>query len=208
MNEKTVPTASPLGSDRRLGAALCISLFLCGCFAGAAAAGALSPGGLRDCLSGIAGALAEEAGAEGGAAYLSRLLSVCKYHIAAVFFGFSVLGVVCIPALAAARGFFLCFTVAALARSFGVSALTLGMFATCVAVSAPCFFILSVQSFSSSLSLLRAAAGRPSRARDEPFGSGFFVRCAMCVPALAGCALIDAMLIPRVVTFLSLRPAA
>jgi hypothetical protein len=185
-----------------LGAALCVSFFLCGCFVGATAAGTLAPERLGEYAEGLR--VTEGAGGITGAAYLARLLSAGRYHAAAVFFGFSVLGVACVPGLAAVRGFFLCFTAAAFTRMYGAegAALTAAMFASNIVIALPCFFILSVQSFMSSLALIRSATRRGS-ARAQPYGRLFFARCAMCVPALAASALADTLLVPRVMSHLA-----
>jgi hypothetical protein len=182
-----------------LGMILCLSFFLCGCLAGAAAAGEMAPGGASEALASV-GTPGE--GGLTGAVYFSKLLSTGKYHIAAVFFGFSVLGVVCVPCLAAARGFFLCFTVSALTRTYGAASapLTLAMFSGCILVALPCFFVLSVQSFSSSLALYRVAARKAAggRAGQGIYGRRFTARCALCAIAVAVSALADALLAPRI----------
>ncbi|MDR2358022.1 MAG: hypothetical protein LBD92_08090 [Oscillospiraceae bacterium] len=203
MKRRGAPTVSKAPRGGYLGVALCASLFVCGCFVGAAAAGALTRDSLREYLSGLS--LTSEGGAVSAAAYFSRLLSACKYHIAAVFFGFSVVGVACVPGLAAVRGFFLCFTVSALTRMYGAGGVpaTLAMFATCVLVTVPCFFVLSAQSFSSSLALLTTVARRGAARGTSPYGGRFFARCALCVPALAASALIDTLLLTRIARWLA-----
>jgi uncharacterized membrane protein SpoIIM required for sporulation len=198
-------TAAAPGLDGGyLGAVFCASFFLCGCFVGATAAGGLAPERLREYIA----ALDVPAGGGGlvGAAYFARLLSAVKYHAAAIFFGFSILGVACVPGLAAVRGFFLCFTVAAFARTYGAggAALTAAMFAPNVVIAIPCFFILSAQSFTSSLALIKTAS-RKGGARGQPYGRRFFARCALCIPALAAASLADALLIPRVMAQLAGR---
>jgi uncharacterized membrane protein SpoIIM required for sporulation len=200
LKKRGAPAVSGAVYGKYSGIALCASLFVCGCFMGASAAGALTHESLVEYLSGLS--LTDEIGAVSAAVYFSRLLSACKYHIAAVFFGFCVVGVACIPVLAAVRGFFLCFTVSALTRIYGVDGvpLTLAMFATCVTITIPCFFVLSAQSFSSSLALLRTVARGGARGQS-PYGARFFSRCAVCVPALAASALIDTLLLPRVIRF-------
>jgi uncharacterized membrane protein SpoIIM required for sporulation len=187
-----------------LGAALCASFFLCGCFVGASAAGALAPERLREYVAALD--IPAGGGDLTGAAFFAKFVSIGKYHAAAVFFGFSILGVACVPGLAAVRGFFLCFTAASLARMYGAggTALTAAMFASNVAIAIPCFFMLSAQSFTSSMSLIKTAA-RKGGARGQPYGRRFFTRCALCIPALAASSLADALLIPRVMARLAGR---
>jgi hypothetical protein len=81
--------------------------------------------------------------------------------------------------------------------------MTLAMFATCIAITIPCFFILSAQSFTSSLALLSTVARGGYARGPSPYGSRFFVRCALCVPALAASALIDTLLLSRVAQWLA-----
>lgn len=203
LKKRLASARTPGFSYGHLGTVLCASLFLCGCFVGAAAAGALTRDGMLEYLSGMN--MTADGAVLSGAGYVSKLLSECKYHIAAVFFGFSVLGVVCVPCLAAVRGFFLCFTVSAFTRMYGAGGipLTLAMFAACVTITLPCFFVLSVQSFSSSLALLRTVSRGNTARGQPPYGARFFRNCALCVPALAASALIDALLIPRIMLWLS-----
>jgi uncharacterized membrane protein SpoIIM required for sporulation len=206
MKKQFAPARLSGADSERLGAALCFSLFLAGCFAGAAAAGAIALDSLHGYLSGLSPEVGE--GAVSGAAYFPKLLSSCKYHIAAVFFGFSILGVACVPGLAAARGFSLCFTAAAFTRVYGAGGvpLTLAMFAACVTITIPCFFVLSVQSFSSSRALLRSVVRGGGGARAQtPYGPRFFSRCALCVPAIAAAALIDTLLLPKIMLWLARR---
>ncbi|MDR3278125.1 MAG: hypothetical protein LBT12_05070 [Oscillospiraceae bacterium] len=197
MNRR-LPTPARLdaGSDS-LGLLLCAALFLCGCAAGTVAAGLAPPG---DALTQyISGVLPPEGGAR--PLFPVVLLGVCKYHLAALFFGFSLLGALCIPGIVAMRGFFLCFSVSYIVRGFGLGGvpLALSMFALDAVFTVPCFFVMAVQSFSSSRRLL---AGVLSRGGGESaYGSVFFRRCAVCAGVLCVSALLDTFFAPMLIRY-------
>jgi stage II sporulation protein M len=118
--------------------------------------------------------------------------------------GFSIFGVFCVPVLSAVRGFFLCFSISAIVRHFGGDGvfLALAIFGVSAAVTVPCFFILSVQSFSSSLYVLRgmSAKGRIGLISQPPGGRRFFRRVCVCAAVLTCSALLDTLLVPRLIT--------
>ena len=78
--------------------------------------------------------------------FASALLDVFKYNILSIALGFSILGVFCIPALMALRGFFLSFSVSTVVRVIGGKGVTLALaiFGANTLITVPCFFILSV----------------------------------------------------------------
>jgi stage II sporulation protein M len=195
---KRLPTPARLdaGSDS-LGLLLCAALFLCGCAAGTVAAGLSPPGdALAQYISGI---LPSADGAR--PLFPAVLFGVCKYHLAALFFGFSLLGVLCIPGIVAMRGFFLCFSVSYVVRGFGPGGipLALSMFALDAVFTVPCFFVLAVQSFSSSARLFKGVLSRGGY--DAVYGGGFFRRCAVCAGVLCASALSNTFFAPFIVRY-------
>lgn len=184
------------GSDY-FGLIVCGALFLCGGIVGITAAGFVNGSAALDFLAGYLSRAGESPAHIGS--FVSAFLSAGLYPFAAVFFGFSVLGVFCIPALSAVRGFFLCFSISVVVRHFGGSgiSLSLALFGINALFTVPCFFILSVQSFTSSFQLFKSVTATSSVTR--PYGGGFFRRIAVCSAILAVSALIDTLVIPRLI---------
>lgn len=182
------------------GLILCGVLFIGGSVAGSVMAGFLQDG---DALYRYVTAFLDAYRAGPQADIFAALFSTAKYHLAAVFFGFSVLGPLLIPALAAVRGFFLSFSVTAVMRCLGAKgiAFTLSLFGIPAVVSIPCFFVLSALAFSSSLYLLRLLRAHGARTTSSPFCSRLLVSCVACFVLLVALAAADAYLISRLVSY-------
>ena len=181
------------------GLILCGVLFIGGSIVGSVTAGLLQDG---DMLSAMWRRFSTRTG-PGRRLTFAALFSTAKYHLAAVFFGFSVLGPLLIPALAAVRGFFLSFSVTAVMRCLGAKgiAFTLSLFGIPAVVSIPCFFVLSALAFSSSLYLLRLLRAHGARTTSSPFCSRLLVSCVACFVLLVALAAADAYLISRLVSY-------
>ena len=197
INKRVLSGRLNSGSDY-FGLIACGALFICGGIVGSAAAG--FAGGAEVSIF-----MAEYLTRANGSAlrtgeFFLAFLNACMYPFAAVFLGFSVLGVFCLPALAAVRGFFLCFSISAVVRSFGADGtlLALSIFGVSAVLTIPCFFVLSVQSFSSSLKVLKSVSARGSGV-TRPYDGGFFKRIGICFVVLACSALIDTLLVPRLI---------
>jgi stage II sporulation protein M len=182
-----------------LGFILCAALFICGSIIGTVAAGLLQDGAslrayLADFLSGYQNAA-------DAPNLLLAVWSAVKYHLLAVFLGFSVLGVVFIPALSALRGFFLCFSISAVIRCLGRKGLllTLSLFGLNTLMTIPCYFILAAASFSASLYLLKLLRAGTPKGLTPPDGGRLFISCGVCFLILLASALIDTYLISRLI---------
>lgn len=169
-------------------------------------------GGLVGCLTAFR---VTAAGAEAMAAYLDRFLTVAqagglnvpalpellwrsvRWPLAAFLLGFSALGVLGIPVLCSARGFFLAFSVAAFARAYEIKGLAVAFFLLGVPgfLSVPAFFVLTAQSFSAAISL----AGRTGR-REGPFCREYLFRCGVCAAAMCVSLLLERYLVPVLVS--------
>jgi uncharacterized membrane protein SpoIIM required for sporulation len=190
-----VKIADVSGDGVSAGLVLCSALFVVGCIVGVAAAGILSPDeSLRAYLL-----------APPDAAFLQRLFSGAKYPLIALFFAFSALGVVGVPALGAVRGFFLCFTMSGFVRVFGAPGipLALALVLPGAIISVPCLFIISEQAFKSSAQLLRACVGTARSA--PPFAGRFVPRVFGCAILLVFSALAESMWIPTLAAHLASR---
>lgn len=184
------------------GLIICGAMFLCGCIIGTVSAGFVSDGeSLRQYISSYVAQVSGET--LGKPEFLSALFGACKYHLIAIFLGFSILGVICIPLLSAIRGFFLCFSISAFVRLFGSSGilLALSVFGTGTLITVPCYFILAVSSFSASLYLFRMILANGGRGALSPFGSKFFVRCGICFIILVLSALIETTLTSQLISY-------
>lgn len=123
-------------------------------------------------------------------------LNTAKYHIAAVFFGFSVIGFICIPLLSAVRGFFFTFSIAVIIRLYGGNGilLVLGLFGINALIALPSYFVLAAMAFSVSKNLFSMAAYPGQRTYITPFTGRYFTCCAVCLGLLLIAAVTDTYL--------------
>ncbi|NLA86338.1 MAG: hypothetical protein GX847_03455, partial [Clostridiales bacterium] len=145
---------------------------------------------LNEYISGYLSFFLTDASAE--VSLFSAVASNFKYHLLALFLGFSILGVVSIPFLSAVRGFFLSFSVSAVIKLFGSRGilLALSIFGINTLITIPCFFVLSVSAFSASLYILRLVFAKNLKNTVSPFNRRFFVNCGICLIVLMISALI------------------
>ena len=170
-------------------------------------------GGLCGCLLSLN---ATQGGGEAMAGYLDSFLRAAqagtlevpalaellwrdlRWPIAALFMGFSVLGLLGLPILCFLRGFLLAFSVAAFSRAYAgaglaVAFLLLGIPAL---ASVPAFFVLAAQSFSLSWAL---ATSRANSSRREPlFEHNYLFRLGLCAVAMGISLLLEYCLVPVV----------
>lgn len=133
---------------------ICAALFCLGVVAGTfLSTGFCSDGGAEEYMSRyLPSLLAVEDPGSAGIFWM-----IAKYHIAAFLLGFSVLGVVLIPALSFFRGFSLAFTLSVLTRLYSLNGALMGciLFAGVSALSVPLLFVVAAGSFFTSLELGR-----------------------------------------------------
>lgn len=102
---------------------------------------------------------------EGGSsaqAALSAAVLYFRYPLAAFLLGFASIGVVLLPAVTGAFGFFLSFSVCCFTAAFGSDGvlLALAVFGLRCAVTLPCYFLLAVPALEHSAALLSLDRGR------------------------------------------------
>jgi stage II sporulation protein M len=185
-----------------LGLLVCAALFLCGCIIGTVTAGFISDGTkLNDYISGYLSIFMR--GSSSSPGLMTAIVDCYKYHLFAVFLGFSILGVFCIPVLSAVRGFFLSFSISVIIRLLGSKGilLALSIFGINTLLTIPCFFILSVSAFSASLYILRLVFSKNVKSTVSPFDSRFFLNCGICLVVLMISALIDTYLTPYLISY-------
>lgn len=181
-----------------VGFLVCAALFTLGCVAGVIASGSLpidTP--VNEYVAAVAGA--ESGGFD--VRFLSALQTSGKYHAVVMFFAFSVLGVIAIPAVSALRGFLLCFAVSSVIRYYGAGSVpyALLMFAPEAIIAVPALFLLSTHSLSASGTLLQACSSRGAPV-GAPYGNGFTGRVLICAALVCITALIDAAIGPWLTT--------
>lgn len=175
---------------------------MCGCIAGTLAAGTITDNSsLKEFISGYIRLV--EDGTSAQSSFLTSLINAFKYHLTAVFLGFSVLGIFFIPALSAVRGFFLSFSIAAVIRLFGSGGivLALSIFGFGTLLTIPCYFILAVQAFSMSFILLRMTLGSGGRVGLFQDKRRFLFNLIICVALLILSAIIETYLTSHLIRF-------
>lgn len=178
---------------------ICTAFFVCGCIAGTFASGATGEGSaLYDYLSEYL-QIAQEGQMDTG--FLTVFAGCVKYHIAAIIFGFSILGIVSVPALGAVRGFFLTFSISSIVRVFGGQGilLSLSVFGISSFLTLPCFFILSTQSFTASAGMFSAVLGHGPRLPAELYRGGYISRCVICIMIVLIAAVLDRYIVNELI---------
>lgn len=138
--------------------------------------------------------------AQSGGTELPTLLPVLwemlRWPLLAALLGCTALGVLGIPLLFAARGFFLSFAIASFVRMFGGAGGILAFFSFGVTgmIAVPALFVLGVQGFAASRELAGRALGDGKR--PLPFGRVYLLRCGLCALALGLCVLLECFAVP------------
>ena len=116
-------------------------------------------------------------------AALSALVLYFRYPLLAVRLAFAAAGVVLLPFVTAAFGFFLSFSVCCFTAAFGEGGvlLALSVFGLRCAVTLPCYFLLAGAAWQTSAALAGAAAGRRS---GPVYGRDWWTRAAVCAGVL------------------------
>ena len=189
----------PLSGEGPALAVLSISFFLGG-VAGCLLAANVGGGGSESLAAYLDGFLTV-VGSEGMAppALLPLLWEVLRWPFFAIVFGFTALGLVCIPILFSIRGFLLAFAIASFSRMFGGagSLMAAMVFGVSGLFSVPAFFALGVQ----GLTVARGLAGRKlgDGGRGAPLGRAYFLRCGTCAAAFCVCILLEYLAVPAMV---------
>ncbi len=118
------------------------------------------------------------------------------YPTLALLCGFTLIGFLLEPLLAAVRGFLLAFAATALVRLYGLAGLLLALATGAVGlvVVVPCFLFIAARGLSMSVAIAGAVAGKYKGARI--FGSVFLVRMAGILLLLTAAVLAEVYLTP------------
>lgn len=123
------------------------------------------------------------------AAALSAAVIYFRYPLLAFLLGFTSLGVLLLPCATVTYGFFLSFSVCCFTAAFGVDGvlLALAVFGLRCAVTLPCYFLLAVPAWGTSVALASLSFGRGRRAAPVVYGRSCWVRfVAVMAILLAG----------------------
>ncbi|MDR0381083.1 MAG: stage II sporulation protein M [Oscillospiraceae bacterium] len=182
------------------------ALFLCGAVAGCLVAFRADEAAAETMREFLRGPLLAQDEPGTGILLGRALYNAFKYHVAVFLLGFTMLGVGLIPLVAAVRGFFLSFAVAAFVQAFGPGGLWLaaGAFGAQALLTLPCLFLVSLRGIAASAALLSAATG-PSRRPPAPgrFGAACFLPFALCSVVLCLSALFETFLTPHLLRFIA-----
>ena len=132
----------------------------------------------------------------GSAGFLEIVLEMLRWPCLAVLLGFMALGVTGLPILFAVRGFLLSFAIAAFVHIFGGAGGLLAFFSFGLTgmLAVPALFVLGVQSFI----MARKRLLGPGGAKGVPaLGSQYFMRCGLCLGAMALCVAIEYWVVPE-----------
>lgn len=127
---------------------------------------------------------------------LSFLWESLRWPLVALLFGFSALGLICLPVLSGMRGFVLTFSVGAFVEAYGPNGATAALLILGIPalMSVPAFFLLSAQSFSASCKLASRGSGQGKR--DLPYQRAYLFRCILSASFLGISMILDWFLVP------------
>lgn len=168
--------------SRRISSLICLAVCfglgsLLGCFF-AGALGLEAQAHLLDYLNGYFTVLRD------GEVILPSLFStareLCRWPLLTIFWGFTALGVIGIPAVFAVRGFLFSYSVSVFVRLFGSPGLliALAIFGVSGLLVLPALFILGVDSLGSAKVLAGAFFGEDKH--GSPFYRGYMIRAGEC----------------------------
>lgn len=129
---------------------------------------------------------------------LSAVTIYLRYPFLAFFLGFSSVGVVLLPCLTVAYGFFLSFSVCCFTAAFGADGvlLALAVFGLRCLVTFPCYFLLAVPSWGTSAALAAVSFGRGRRTAPVVYGRGSWLRAGASLAALLAGVCVELFLSP------------
>ena len=120
---------------------------------------------------------------------LSALVIYFRYPLMAFLLGFASIGVVLLPGVTAAYGFFLSFSVCCFTAAFGTDGVLLAMavFGLRCLVTMPCYFLLAASSWGTAAGLAAVSFGSGRRTAPVVYGRACWARFgACCLARVAG----------------------
>ncbi len=131
-------------------------------------------------------------------AAMSAAVLYFRYPLAAFLMGFASIGVLLLPLMTGAFGFFLSFSVCCFTAAFGSDGvlLALAVFGLRCAVTLPCYFLLAVPALERSAALACLSLGGGRRTAPVDYGRKWWIRLAVVSGVLLAGMCADLMLAP------------
>ena len=129
---------------------------------------------------------------------VSTAVLYLRYPILAVLLGFASIGIVLIPCLAAAFGFFASFSVSCFLSVFGADGvwLSFAAFGLRFVVTLPCFLVLAGPALGNAASLAMLSFGRGRHTAPVVYGRVWWLRLWVCLAILLLGVCVDLMIVP------------
>lgn len=129
---------------------------------------------------------------------LSALVIYFRYPLMAFLLGFASIGVVLLPGVTAAYGFFLSFSVCCFTAAFGTDGVLLAMavFGLRCLVTMPCYFLLAASSWGTAAGLAAVSFGSGRRTAPVVYSRACWARFGACCLALLAGVCGDLLLSP------------
>lgn len=184
------------------GLILCGALFLCGCVAGTFSSAFVQDGvALTEYFSEYLSL--EKDGSFIDPSFFSVLMDTLKYPMAIFAFGFSMPGVIGIPALSCIKGYSLAFSISIMVRLYGGDGvlLAISLFGITTLITIPCFLILAAQAFRASCLLSYAVIKPGMRGSIGIYNTKYFISLLICFGILIIAALLDTYVTVHMVKF-------
>ena len=133
-----------------------------------------------------------------GRAFWETVVIYFRYPLLAVSLGFTSVGVVLLPVVAVAFGFFLSFSVSCFTAAFGGEGVLLALAVSGLrcALTLPCFFLLAVPSWQTSWALAGLSLGRGQRCAPVVYGRVWWLRAGLAAAVLLAGVCADHALSP------------
>ena len=133
-----------------------------------------------------------------GRAFWETVVIYFRDPLLAVFLGFTSVGVVLLPVVAVAFGFFLSFSVSCFTAAFGGEGVLLALAVSGLrcALTLPCFFLLAVPSWQTSWALAGLSLGRGQRCAPVVYGRVWWLRAGLAAAVLLAGVCADHALSP------------
>lgn len=133
-----------------------------------------------------------------GRAFWETVVIYFRYPLLAVFLGFTSVGVVLLPVVAVAFGFFLSFSVSCFTAAFSGEGVLLALAVSGLrcALTLPCFFLLAVPSWQTSWALAGLSLGRGQRCAPVVYGRVWWLRAGLAAAVLLAGVCADHALSP------------
>lgn len=129
-----------------------------------------------------------------GVSFWAVLWDALRWPLLALGLGYTALGVWLLPAMFALRGFFLCFSVAALSGAgqggFWLALVLLGVGGL---VKLPAFFFLGIHSWTQAVAQERQLLALPA-----DWGGRYLARSGLILGCVVGCAWIECLTMPSI----------